>query len=80
MTTLTDALAWYGQSQNRNIIPILEAARLVDNLPDFPGFDRWYDALVVRKVDYIDEYRDTDDGLIDWIAAVLAFTPPPDTE
>ena len=49
---------------------------VVANLPDFPGFDRWHDALVVRKVDYIDEYSDTDDVLIDWIAALLVALAP----
>ena len=53
---------------------ITKAARKYANLPDFPGFARWHDALVVRGVDYIDEYRDEDDGLIDWITAVLALS------
>ena len=63
---------------------LMEAARLVANLPNFPGFDRWYDWLVTRDGSYIDEYKEEDDGLIEWVAAVLvlfkaaAHTPPGD--
>ena len=59
---------------------IVDAARKYANLPDFPGFDHWHDALVVRKVEYIDEHTDFDDGLIEWVAAVLKLmkTEAPD--
>ena len=61
------------EPEYRAVELVTNTARKYANLPDFPGFDRWHDALVVRGVDYIDEYRDEDDGLIDWITAVLAL-------
>ena len=81
MSDLQDALdrlqSWGHKPLTAQIVLDLgvavQAARKYANLPDFPGFDRWHDALVVRGVSYIDEYRDEDDGLIDWITAVLAL-------
>ena len=74
-------LGWIGNGgEMEELQPVVDAARKYANLPDFPGFDHWHDALVVRKVEYIDEHTDFDDGLIEWVAAVLKLmkTEAPD--
>jgi hypothetical protein len=50
---------------------IVDAARRVASLPSFPGFDCFYDHLVVRNGGYIDEDEGSDEGLIQWVIALL---------
>ncbi len=47
-------------------------ALTVDAAADFPEFEDYYDALVVRGVRYIDVYDD-DDGLVSWVRDVLSI-------
>lgn len=85
MSELQNALDWfdaYNAPEDVRVVRVINnsvfvtlaaAARLVANLPNFSGFDYWYDALVVRGVSYIDVYDDEDDGLIQWVAALLVI-------